>query len=656
MLPYIIIVGIRNGYSGSEKVERSENYPAGEILKLFSRMLAIVAGCEIVAMAILYQLPWLGPWSIVVDPLLLLLIAAPVLYYLVNPTMGSSVLLLRRIEPAASRSESAPQLFRDLIEQSGDIVAIVEPHTARLLDVNESLSRMLGFSRAQLLTMKVTDFDVEIHSEAAWNSFVEEVRSKDTLVIQSEIRRKDGTTVPVEVNVRYTIQEGNDYIVVISRDMTERKRIEKALRDSEKRSRAWLEHSPACTKILDLEFNLHYMSTAGAKGLKIDDVTQYYGKPFPFDFYPESFRIRMTRDLETVKETGEIVVQEAPVVDLEGNEVWFHSTIVPVRDDNDRIDYIIIVSIDTTERKQLEGRHLASEERYRTLTDNIQDSVTRYDRQCRHLYQNRTGYAVSGFTEEEFIGRTHRELGFDDVLCDLWEEKITDAFDSGNAANVNFEWQSVDGPVVLDVHLYPEKASDGMVKSVLAVSHDITDRTRRDEEQSRMQKLESVGVLAGGIAHDLNNLLTGVVGNLSLARMYEDPADKDTRIQEAEKASLRIEALTKQLLTFSKGGSPIREEVDIGTLMRDSVNFALRGSNVTCQFAIADNLWHPSIDQGQINQVISNLIINAAQSMPEGGTVRLTAENARLESGSERTLAAGSYIKISVRDEGQGIP
>ncbi len=133
-----------------------------------------------------------------------------------------------------------------------------------------------------------------------------------------------------------------------------RRQAEDELRDSEKRSRAWLEHSPICTKIVDLDFNLQYMSSAGIKELQLDDITQYYGKPYPFDFYPESFRIRMTKNLKKARETGEIITQEASVVDINGNELWYYSTIVPVNDEKGRIEYTIVISIETTKRKQAE--------------------------------------------------------------------------------------------------------------------------------------------------------------------------------------------------------------------------------------------------------------------------------------------------------------
>jgi len=127
------------------------------------------------------------------------------------------------------------------------------------------------------------------------------------------------------------------------------------LQIAKKENRDWLEYSPVCTKIVSPEFNLIYMSSAGVKALKIDDITPYYEKPYPFDFYPQSFRERMYENLINVKKTGDVITQEAAVIDIEGKELWFHSTLVPVYDNDKELDYIIVVSIDVTERKQAEN-------------------------------------------------------------------------------------------------------------------------------------------------------------------------------------------------------------------------------------------------------------------------------------------------------------
>jgi len=133
-----------------------------------------------------------------------------------------------------------------------------------------------------------------------------------------------------------------------------KKEAEEKFRSFEKKSHAWLEHSPVCTKVVDLDFNLQYMSASGIRDLKIDDITEYYGKPYPLSFYPESFKESMTKRLMEVKETAKVAEQEAAIVDTEGNEAWFHSTLVPVLDDNGDIEYIMIVSINITDRKKAE--------------------------------------------------------------------------------------------------------------------------------------------------------------------------------------------------------------------------------------------------------------------------------------------------------------
>ncbi|GAI02561.1 unnamed protein product, partial [marine sediment metagenome] len=170
-------------------------------------------------------------------------------------------------------------------------------------------------------------------------------------------------------------------------------------------------------------------------------------------------------------------------------------------------------------------------------------------------------------------------------------------------------------------------------------------------------KLESVGILAGGIAHDFNNFLMAILGNISVAKMYTEPGDKiGERLTEAEKASLRARDLTKQLLIFSYGGAPIKKILSIAEVIKDSALFALRGSNVRCQFSLPADLWPVEIDEGQIGQVINNLVINADQALPEGGIIEVCAENITIDANYGFPVKEGEYIKISIKDQGIGIP
>lgn len=189
------------------------------------------------------------------------------------------------------------------------------------------------------------------------------------------------------------------------------------------------------------------------------------------------------------------------------------------------------------------------------------------------------------------------------------------------------------------------------------ISVDITDDEEIVEELLRFQKFESLSILSGGIAHDFNNCLTSIMGNLSLACLMVSPEDEASDIlTEAKKSSILARDLTRQLLTFSKGGTPVRKTTPIGELIANSTRFSLRGSNIICKFSLPGDLWPLEIDSGQIGQVINNLVINAEQAMPGGGTINVGAENLIIDGSQKLPLPEGKYVKITIEDQGLGIP
>ncbi|MBN1227356.1 MAG: PAS domain S-box protein [Deltaproteobacteria bacterium] len=202
------------------------------------------------------------------------------------------------------------------------------------------------------------------------------------------------------------------------------------------------------------------------------------------------------------------------------------------------------------------------------------------------------------------------------------------------------------------------------IERLAAVYAIIIQRRRANEEQEKMQlqlldvqKMEAVGTLAGGIAHDFNNLLAAILGNLSLIKVYTKKGDKVLEVlQEAEKASKQAKGLTQQLLTFSQGGAPVRKTASLVQLLKDVVLFALSGSKVKCALSLPEDLWSVEIDEGQINQVLNNVIINADQAMAKGGTITLSAENTIIKREDELPLKRGNYVKILIKDQGMGIP
>ncbi len=191
---------------------------------------------------------------------------------------------------------------------------------------------------------------------------------------------------------------------------------------------------------------------------------------------------------------------------------------------------------------------------------------------------------------------------------------------------------------------------------VIAIVCNITERQRMEEELLKSRQLESLGILAGGIAHDFNNILMGILGNILLAKRYVDPEDRVyKKLLRVERISLQAKDLSHQLLTFAKGGDPVKQVLFIGKMIKDSVDLALRGANVRCEFVIKEDLLPVEIDEGQISRVINNLIINARQAMPNGGVIKVVAENIFSEVKHDLALEDGKYIKIAIEDQGMGI-
>ncbi len=423
-----------------------------------------------------------------------------------------------------------------------------------------------------------------------------------------------------------------------------------ALKESEERYRTLFEQTPIGVYTYDKDLIITNVNERHAEIMHSSrdkiiglDINELRDKSFNY-IHEQAVQGQKSRHEGHYKSTtgdieNYILVSASPLKDAQGNIVGGMSVVE-----------------DITDLKNAEDMLKESANRYRTLVENINDLIVETSADGRFIYLSPKHEEVLGYKPEELMGRNIFEnIHPGDLPLALKEfSRVIGSQTPGKAVfryrhkNGNWRWFESTGQTVDTV--------SGETRCVI-VSRDITDRKRFEEELFKAEKLESLGVLAGGIAHDFNNLLTVILGNISVSKMKLDPKDKIYgRLTEAENASFRARDLTSQLLTFSKGGAPVKEFVkSLGDLIMDTANFVVSGSKVKCQFEIDDDLWPVEVDEGQISQVIHNLIINSDQAMPDGGIIQVNATNVERGVKNDNHPGVCRYLNIAIRDTGIGM-
>ncbi|MFL6537975.1 MAG: PAS domain S-box protein [Chthoniobacterales bacterium] len=320
---------------------------------------------------------------------------------------------------------------------------------------------------------------------------------------------------------------------------------------------------------------------------------------------------------------------------------------------------------DVTERKRFESEIAADKEHLAVTLRSIGDGVITTDVQGRIIMINQAAENLTGWNTKDAINQPLKAVF--NVAIDLKAQARAQRSGYRNEAQSllvslpeNATLKSRDGrEFVIEQVASPIRDSKNEVAGVVLVFRDITERQRNEAERRKAETLEQLGLLAGGIAHDFNNLLTAIIGNISLASLLLPPNNEmATRLNDAKNASMRARDLAQQLLTFARGGAPIKKTASIGKLIQDTVSFSLRGTNSRSEFNFAPDLWPAEIDAGQISQVVGNLVVNADQAMPNGGTLRVVCDNFAYDGASPEfvpDLPPGDYIRIRVKDQGTGM-
>ena len=326
-------------------------------------------------------------------------------------------------------------------------------------------------------------------------------------------------------------------------------------------------------------------------------------------------------------------------------------------------EYRITAIHDITEHRRMEEELREQERKYRSLFESANDGIFILD-ETGFTDCNQKGAELYGLTKEEIIGRSPSDFSpayqpDGRLSSEVAGENIRAAL---SGIPRSFEWQSLranGSPLsAFDVEITLNRLEVGSKMCLQAIVRDISERKRLEQERLKTQKLEAIGTLAGGIAHDFNNLLQGVFGYISLAKLRKDDREKSlAALEEAEKALHMSVKLTSQLLTFSKGGKPVKKTIDILPVIENAAKFALSGSRADYRIVVDDGLEHIDADEGQIGQVIQNIVLNADQAMPEGGRLEISVRNVRMPvPDAPQDLEKGRYVEIAIRDTGVGIP
>jgi PAS domain S-box-containing protein len=470
-----------------------------------------------------------------------------------------------------------------------------------------------------------------------------------------------------------------------------RKQSEEALRASEQKFRTLYENATDGIFILDREGNfLDVNRTAYERlGYSKEEMRSLHISRLNAPEFNALLKERMAR----IADEGQAVFESA--------HRRKDGSVMPVEVNARILEFdgrkvILSVIRDITERVHADAELRKMNTLLRSLIQTIPDMIIFKDAAGRHVLVNRTVEEMTGHPAEAFIGRTAEDL-MPPPVAEACKRSDEEAMRSRVPNHAEERIMGKDGSIrYLDMVKAAMVDDQDNVVGIVAIGRDVTDRKcaeeelrrhreelmklveertrelsesneqlrreiagreRMEQELVKAQKLESLGVLAGGIAHDFNNLLTSTLGNISLA-LYDINARHPayTILARAEQATLRAQELTQQLLTFAKGGVPVRKTASIVDLIQETAGFALRGGRVKCDFNLPQGLWLVDIDAGQMSQVIHNLIINADHAMPHGGTVSVRGENVLLPAPDGPSLPAGRYVKISIQDRGMGIP
>ena len=597
----------------------------------------------------------------------------------------------KKAQQAFAESEKR---YRMIVENMHDSIATLDMNF-RPTYVSPSEIHTSGYTAeeamqlqpGQLLTPQSREFVRKVIADEFEKEFSgRPVDPHRVVTMEMEIYHKNGSTAWNEVQASFNRDENSKPvgIMLVSRDITERKKMEGILRESEKRYRMIVEnmHDTIWTMDMDLHYTYQSPSEIRVTGYTPEEIMHI---PIDKMLTPESFaQVSQMFAQELEKEfSGEPVdPTRSRTIELEmhhkkGHTIWQEISASFNRDENGKPVEIMLVGRDITERKKMEEALKESEKRYRMIVENMQDTISILDMNLNYVYQSPSEIRITGYTPEEIvkipIERQVTPESLEKGLNILFEELGKEFSDTpvDPHRSIVFEVESYrkgGGSVWLEETCTFQRDESGKPVGILLAGRNITERKKAEQERDKLaaqllhsQKMETVGRLAGGVAHDFNNMLNVILGYIDLAKMrltMENPVYSD--LIEIEKAATRSRDLTAQLLAFSRKQIISPKVVNLNELVAETQKTITRliGEDIDLKFYPAENLWPIKFDPIQVEQILINLAVNARDAMYKGGKLIIETANISADGhfcDAHIDVAPGDYIQLSVSDTGVGI-
>jgi len=584
-------------------------------------------------------------------------VSLPTAYYVTRKTEIMHVRLsennvIHRETVAALRLSE--EKLSKLLHAIPDWIIISSLYDGCYRDVNDAFCRISGYQKEEVIGNTSSELRIWVdpqEREEMIPILLKEGRINDREV---RFRMKSG-------EVRYMLRsaelfdlEGEKTIISVCKDITERKNSETALKESEERLRLLVKNSSDALVIINVDGTQRYVSP-GAERITGFPVEELEGRPIEILIHPDDMKDITEAWNEAIEHPEKTVtVQYRHIHKTQG---WVYSEAIAQSFVNEPAIHGVIASVrDVTERKKAEEQLKESEDKFRIMFNYSPDAVNiiRIDDDS-YIDINQGFTRATGFTRDEVIGKTSSALNIWKDPAD--RQRLIDGLrEKGYVENLEAQFRRKDGSFLIGL-MSTRLIFLKDIQHLISITRDITELKAHESERLKIEKLESIGILAGGIAHDFNNILTGIMGNISFARVFIDTDHKSRKaLAEAEKAAGRAGELANQLLTFARGGEPIKKVVSPQDLVNEALSFVLRGSNVKGIVDIPDSIHALDVDEGQIGQVFQNIIINATHAMPGGGVITITAQDELLDDNNTLSLTPGSYLRFSFADQGCGIP